>query len=58
MNIGDRKKMNLNDMPLNDIGVSVKKAMELISGSQFYEEIYDSLKLSELENGFISIAGC
>ena len=54
MNIGDRKKMNLNDMPLNDIGVSVKKAMELISGSQFYEEIYDSLKLSELENGFIS----
>ena len=57
MKVGERKKMNLNELPIKDRGISVKKAMELISDSPYYDEIHKSLKLSKIENEFIAISG-
>ncbi len=57
MKVGERKKMNFNQAPMDDNGVSVKKAMELIKDSPYYDKIYHSLKLDEIQNEFIPISG-
>ncbi|NQX84678.1 MAG: hypothetical protein HRT67_01940 [Flavobacteriaceae bacterium] len=57
MKVGDRKKMNYSELSNGDIGISMKKAIKLIEKSPYYDEIYELLKIAEIENDFIPIEG-
>ncbi|RYC51751.1 hypothetical protein [Flagellimonas olearia] len=57
MKVGERKKVGYRDFPINDNGVSVKKALKLIENSDHYEKLYDCFKISGIEDEFIPVTG-
>lgn len=52
-----KKSFEFNDVSPEDKGVQVKKALELIKFSRFYDEFYELLNIKDMEGDFISIPG-
>ena len=55
--VGSREHFNFSEDEGNAKGVVVKEILKLIKDSKYFKEVYDSMKINQIEDNFIDIDG-